>query len=187
MMTIQSLHFSSVGELESCLSEHQIDPSKWVGVTLQNLYDDLHKGECSLEIKEGKLHRRINVVSVHCFHTNHNQERFRLIEEKQILPNGDTRQRGYPFVSETMKPDESPHDAAVRALAEELQISDPELQFQPSPEDDEDKIKESTSYIGIHGRYIVYHFKTDIPSRLFRERYVELENGTETHFSWVKI
>lgn len=181
------LNYSSLEDLKAGLAQHQIDPAHWNGAKVETLFDDLKKGECVLEVKEGKLHRRVNVVSVRCFHTNQNQERLKLVEEKQVFEDGKVRHRGYEFVSETMKPNETPHHAAVRALEEELQISDPELQFQATPEYDENKTKDSTTYVGIPTHYIVYHFKTEIPARLFRETYVEDENGTQTHFKWVKV
>ena len=181
-----SLNFSAVEELEKCLTQYHVDSARWNGAKVETLFDDLKKGECVLEAKEGQLHRRVNVVSVRCFHTNQNQERLKLVEEKQVLADGKIRQRGYEFVSETMKPNETPLEASVRALAEELQISDPELQFQATPEYNEDKTKDSTTYVGIPTHYIVYHFKTEIPTRLFKETYVENEGGNTTYFKWVK-
>ncbi len=72
-------------------------------------------------------------------------EKLQLQEEKQIMPDGSTRCRGYKFVSETMKPFENLEVAAKRALQEELQLDDSELQFERTADFDEDKIKESTT------------------------------------------
>lgn len=187
MATPPQLSFASVEDLSHCLSQYQIDPSRWKGSSVAYLFQEVTTGECILELKNGKLHRKVNVVSVHCFHTNHNQEKFRLIEEKQILEGGEERKRGYQFVSETMKKDENPSEAAVRALAEELSINDPELKFEATPDLDELKTKESSTYVGMECTYHVRHFKTEIPIRLFKQRYVEVEAGTATHFTWVKV
>lgn len=177
------LHFSSVEDLANCLSAHGINPALWRGISVKQLYEDIEKGETILEEIDGRLLRRVNVVCVHCFHYSQAREPLRLIEKKQILPDGSIRERGYKFVSETMKPLETHHNAAKRALVEELQITDPTLQFQIYPKK-QIKIKDSTTYIGLNSRYSVHHYRTEFPARLFKENYIEEEEGITTHFSW---
>ncbi len=180
-----ALSFSSLPELEDCLLHFHIDSNLWNGVKPSNLLADIQKGESVLEIEEDQLYRRVNVVSVYCYFTNDNNEKMRLVEEKQIMPDGKMRLRGYTFVSETMKKGESPQQAARRGLAEELQISDPELQFEVL--NDEKITKESTTFVGINTHYLIHYLKTEIPLRHFKEHYVEMENGVETHFKWERV
>src|SRR5688572_18417650 len=124
-----ALHCPTVESLEETLALHHVNPKLWKGKTVQDLFEECKNGECVLELREGKLHRKVSVVSVHCFHTKTDSSRWCLIEEKQISVKKEIKSRGYEFVSEKMMPKETPHQAAVRALAEELQLSDPELQF----------------------------------------------------------
>ncbi len=180
----KALNFSSVEDLKKILSLHQVDPSRWKGIKVETLFNDLQNGECVLELKDSKLYRKIFIVSVYCFFTNRKGERFRLKEEKQILPNGEERMRGYDFVSETLKRGETPLQTAERALAEELQISDPILIFQRAPELDEDKIKESPTYVGIMSHYIVYYFKTEIPSRHFKPDLRPINDSSDARLFW---
>lgn len=184
----KTYNFKDIDHFQSKLKKFGIDPSKWKGgIKVEVLYDEWKKGERIFEKGQNGIISKAQVVSVHCFHTNLEGEKLRLIEEKQIMPDSSTRLRGYKFVSETMKPTEYLETAAKRALQEELQLDDPELQFERMPEFDEDKIKESSTYNGLMCHYLVYHFKTEIPTRLFKERYEEIEENVTTIFSWEKV
>lgn len=180
-------HFRDIEHFQIKLSKFNINPSNWQGGTkVETLYNEWLRGECVFEKDRDSIIRKVQVVCVHCFYTNQVGEKLRLCEEKQIMPDGFERFRGFKFVSETMKPSEDLETAARRAIEEELQITDPELKFERMPDFDEDKIKESSTYSGLKCRYLTYHFKTEIPTRLFKERYEEVEENFTTIFSWEK-
>lgn len=184
----KNYNFRDFEHFQRKLNKNGINPSSWKGgIKVEILYDEWTKGECVFERDQSGIIRKAQVVCVHCFHTNHVGERLRLNEEKQIMPDGTERLRGYKFVSETMKPSENLEAAAKRALQEELQIDDPELQFERIPDYDEDKIKESTTYSGLKCHYLIWHFKTEIPTKLFKERYEEIEDNVTTIFGWEKV
>lgn len=54
------LSFKNVEELNSCLAHHQIDPKKWKGTSLEYYFKEISSGESLLELKDGKLHRRVH-------------------------------------------------------------------------------------------------------------------------------
>lgn len=180
--------FRNIEHFKNKLNKNGINPSEWKGgIKIEVLYDEWKKGECVFEKDLTGIIKKAKVVCVHCLHTNQEGKKLRLNEEKQIMPDGSERFRGYKFVSETMKPTETPEIAAKRALQEELQIDDPELYFEHTPNLDEDKIKESTTYSGLKCHYLIYHFKTEIPTKLFKERYEEIEDNVTTIFGWEKV
>lgn len=184
----KTFNFRDVEHFQRKLNKYGINPSNWKGgIKVEVLYDEWKKGECTFEKDPEGLIRRTRVVCVRCFHVNQEGEKFQLNEEKQIMPDASTRYRGYEFVSETMKPLETLEAAAKRALQEELQLDDPELRFERTPDFDEDKIKKSTTYTDLRCHYLTYHFKTDIPNKLFKERYEEIEDNVTTIFSWQKV
>lgn len=186
--TPKTYNFRDFEHFRKKLDKYEINPSNWKGgIKVEILYEEWKKGECTFEKDLEGLIRRARVVCVRCFHVNQQGEKFQLNEEMQIMPDGSTRCRGYKFVSETMKPLENIEVAAKRALKEELQIVDSKLQFERTPDFDEDKIKESTTYKGLRCHYRIYHFKTDIPEKLFKERYEEIEDDITTIFSWEKV
>lgn len=188
MILSTSLTFSDIDHFqEVLLNKYKKNPSNWKGVKPLTLYNEWKNGECIFEEKDNDIIRKVHVVSIHCFHTNQSGEKFKLIEEKQIMPDGSIRERKFQFVSETMKRNEDLEIAARRALREELQIDDPEIKFERMTTLDEDKTKESTTYVGLKTHYLVYHFKTAIPTRLFKEQYEEVEENITTIFSWKKV
>ena len=187
-VSLKTYNFDNIEHLQRKRNKYGIDPSNWRnGVKVESLYKDWKKGECTFDKDQIGILRKARVVSVHCFHINQKGEKLRLVEEKQIWQNGTICNRGYKFVSETVTSLETIEDAAKRARKEELQLDDPELQFERMPDQDENKINNSTTYTGLRTHYLVYHFKTEIPLRLFKESYKEVEDNVTTIFTWEKV
>lgn len=186
-LNIQQVSLSSQQDLDQLLAKFpDIDTGTWIK-SVSSLYNEVKTGECILEIEDGKLHRRVDIVSVKCFHTNDNGERFQLFEERQIFKNGNTRERGYKFIAEKLQLGESPEQAAIRGIAEELQISGPEVHVISLPEENTFERKESSAYKGLQSSYNIYFFSCEISANHYKNTYVEEQQDKSTFFSWFKI
>ncbi len=163
-----------------------IKPNEWIK-SVSALYGEIKNGECILGIEDEKLHRRVDVVSIKCFHTDDQGERFQLIEESQIFKNGIVRPRGHKYVAEKLQPNELPEECAKRGLAEELQIAGPEVHVVPLTEENTFEKKESPSYKGIQCSYNKYFFSCEIPKSLYKSSYTEVQEDKSTLFTWIKI
>src|SRR5688572_11068655 len=157
-----SLNVSSLKALNETLAIFNLDSSTWVK-TPESLFEEIEKKESVLEVR---LHRKVEVVCVRCFQKNKQNETFQLIELKQVFKDGTVRIRDFKYVSEKMMPGETPQQAAIRALAEELQISGPELKIEALSSENTFKTNDSPSYKGIFSSYNLYYFKTEIPDHM---------------------
>lgn len=139
---------------------------------------EIRSGECHIEWQDD---RPIRVVKVACVKVlSHKGER--LIEVTQELADGRIRQRGLIGISEKFKPQESPLEAARRAMAEELDIHE-ELEFEVMGEAIEEK--ESVSYPGLLGRYYKFFFRVVFPPLLYKSEYIEVQATKRTIFKWI--
>lgn len=186
-----SLNFSAVDlesedDLLNLLSHFQIIPENWIK-SVSALYNEIVNGECTLSIREGKLHCQVNGVVIKCYHTNNQGERFQLFEEKQVFKNGQIRERGHKFVAEKLRSGESPEQGALRGLAEELQISGPKVHIIPLFEENKVDTRESPDYKGIQTTYNSYVFSCEISDLHYKNYYIEDQEDKQTFFSWVKI
>lgn len=172
--------------LRKLLWHFQIYTENWIK-SVSSLFKEIKNGECILGIVDGKLHSRVNGVVIKCFYTNDQQEKFQLFEEKQVFNNGQTRERGHRFVAEKLKFDESPEQGALRGLAEELQISGPEVYVIPLLEENKSDTIDSPDYRGIQTTYSSYVFSCEIPDSHYKNFYVEDQEDKQTFFSWVRI
>jgi hypothetical protein len=172
--------------LRKLLSHFHINSDTWIK-SISALLKEIKNGECILGIEDGKLHCRVNGVVVKCFYTNDQQERFQLFEEKQVFKNGQIRKRGHRFVAEKLKSNESPEQGALRGLAEELQISGPDVHVVPLFEENRCDTRESLDYIGIQTTYNSYVFSCEISDSHYKDCYVEDQEDKQTFFSWIKI
>lgn len=179
-------NLSSIDDIEILLALFQINPNNWIK-SVSALFNEIKNGERILEIVDGKLHSRVNGVVIKCFHTNGHGEKFQLFEEKQVFKNGQTRERGHRFVAEKLQPGETPEQGALRGLAEELQISGPEVQIMQLFEENKCEMRESLDYKGIQTLYNTYVFTCEISDFHYKNQYVEDQEDKQTFFSWVKI
>lgn len=163
-----------------------IKPNEWIK-SVSALYGEIKNGECVLGIEDEKLHRRVDVVAIKCFHTNEEGQRFQIFEEKQLFKNGMERQRGNKYVAEKLQPNETPEACAIRGLAEELQIAGPNVCVVPLVEENKTEKRESPTYKGIHCSYNTHVFSCEVPKLLYKDSYIEEQEDKSTFFSWVKI
>jgi hypothetical protein len=183
------VNLNSLDDLKKLLDCYQINTDIWTesGSSVSSLYDEVKAGDCTLEIKDGKLHSRVNGAVIKCTYTDNEGNRYQIFEEKQVFQTGKIRNRGHRFISEKIRFCETPEEGALRGLAEELQISGPEIRLIPQFDENKCDTIDSPYYKGIQATYNSYVFSCEIPHSHYRERYVEKQEDKTTHFSWVKI
>nr|MBA3602612.1 hypothetical protein [Parachlamydiaceae bacterium] len=142
----------SAEDLIELLSYFQIKPDNWIK-SVSDLFNEIKKGDCRLSIENSRLHRHVEGVAINCFYTNSQGERFQLFEEKQVFKNGKVRERGHPFVAEKLQFNESPEHGALRGLAEELQISGPDVHVISLPKENKCDTIDCPTYKGIQSTY----------------------------------
>lgn len=112
--------WKSAVELEGHLAQHGLNPALY-GVggakSVEQLREEIVKGETLLRTAEGgRLERVVEVLSV--------MVRGRggtfLLEDRQVLPTGESRNRRGVFLSEKLVPGEDWRAAVPRAVTEEL-------------------------------------------------------------------
>lgn len=142
----------------------------------QALHDEIANGECTIAWQDGRPVRtlRVAVLDVRSPYGE------RLIEDRQEFTDGRTRRRNLDGLAEKMKPDESPYDAAIRALAEELNIRNVAVRLVGEAMDQ----RESPSYPGLLSQYHRFCFRADIPVTAYRTEYVEVQADKRTFFRW---
>lgn len=179
------LPISSEDELFSVLANFpDLKTESWVK-NISQLYQEIQQGECVLGMEGERLHRRVDVVAIRCFYTDEAGQRFQIFEEKQEFKNGQVRERGYTHVSEKLFFGEVPENGARRGLAEELNISGPEVHLELIK--NKCRREESNTYKGLSCTFNMHVFSCEIPPSLYQPNYVEEESDKSTFFSWVKI
>jgi len=108
--------------LKVWLQSHGIDTSRWgtgEAKSVANLLDEIQKGEANLVVKRPKnqVLRVIRVAKVEVVHPRN--PNVVLVESHQIMADGRLRVR-FKTLSEKFKPGETPREAAIRGVREEL-------------------------------------------------------------------
>ncbi|MBA3603293.1 MAG: hypothetical protein H0W50_06565 [Parachlamydiaceae bacterium] len=177
---------NSTEDLSELLSYFQIKYDNWIK-SVSDLFNEIKKGDCRLSIENGILHRHVEGVAIKCFYINSQGERFQLFEEKQVFKNGRVREGGHPFVAEKLQFNESPEQGALRGLAEELQISGPDVHVISLPKENKCDTIDCPTYKGIQSTYNTAVFYCEIPDSHYRSFYIEEQEDKQTFFSWIKI
>lgn len=185
-MNVDRLDIRSQDDLNQVLKDHNIDTGKWVK-SPQSLYKEIKAGECQLGVANGQLVRSVNVVAVRCFFENDEGQKFQLQEEKQVFNNGNVRNRGFKHIAEKLQADEKPQEAALRGLAEELQVQGPDVSVVPLEEANSFVTTESPTYSGILSSYNTYVFLSKIAPQHYQETYIEEGEDKKTYFNWVQV
>lgn len=183
------LNITSKAELKDIIRNQfpYINTDSWMK-KVSALYAEIKNGECILGIENEKLHRRVDVVSIKCFYTDENFQRFQLIEEKQVFTNGKDRPpRGYKWVAEKMQRGESPEHAAIRGLKEELKIFGSDVHVESLPKENTFEKRESDTYKGLECSYNKYWFSINIIKAHYKDSYVEVQGDKQTFFKWIQV
>ncbi|XVF10184.1 hypothetical protein REPUB_Repub07fG0160900 [Reevesia pubescens] len=119
---------------------------------VHNLWLELSEGETSLVDSSPPL-RTVNVVTVRIL----GKDNLILIESRQELSDGSVRDRFRPL-SEKMKPHETPEEAVVRAVKEELGsiIDSGVVRIVPGSYQKKLEERNSASYPGLPARYVLH-------------------------------
>lgn len=158
--------------------------------TVDQLVKEAMAGEARMiQDDASELIRRVEVVQGIITYSGGNGDRFQLVEEKQVFNDGRVRVRDHLSdisVSEKMHPGEDPHEALVRGMLEELEISEgvrivgePTVDF---------KDEDSLSYPGLRSQYQLYTFAVELdPVAFIPEGYAEIQDDKTNYFIWKKI
>lgn len=176
--------------LESLLNQFWIPIQHWgIGEakTLDDLLDEISIGESHLIINDNGISRVVGIVKM--FISNAvNPSNGLLIEWGQYLPDGRYRQR-MQSPGGKIKKGESPKQALLREVKEELNIGEEEI-YKLSALPVKSETRSSRSYPGLICIYTVYGFKITIVGGsevCRREEFTKTEsNGARLIFKWVK-
>lgn len=177
------IKIESESDLKKLLDEHQIDLSKGTK-TIANLFKEIKEEECTLELRGKELIRCVNVVSVRCF-TELDGHRLQLIEKNQVYKKtGKVVERHLGYIGEKIKPGEKPETAAIRGIAEELQITDG---VKVKAQETKVTEKKSQAYAGLNSVYSAHYFAFEINKDQYKETYQEVQPEKTSNFEWIKI
>jgi ADP-ribose pyrophosphatase YjhB (NUDIX family) len=149
--------FTSVVQLEAWLKANGMDTALW-GVggakSVQNLWSELIAGESQLQADPPlRLVQVVNVII--------RQGQHLLVEAKQEFGENQTRDRSSP-PAEKIKPGESPVEAAIRCLQEEMEVNPDRVKILAWTAEPEQVRLESPSYPGLISNYIRYEVEAKV-------------------------
>lgn len=170
-----------VHELKALMHAHEIDLSRWGHGDAKSL-DDLWR-----EISSGEIYMQANpfrrvltgVVSVIIRRGDKV-----LVEHKQVLADGRTRQRDI-LPSEKMKNDESYVDAVTRCLREELHVCPENVEILKSSYQQKRELRQSTSYPGLLSEYIIHSVEVRVVGLPDTDFWIAEHNPVEGQHHWV--
>lgn len=181
------IKISNIDELSKILIDANLPTDKWIK-PVSNLLNEINNGETVLEIINGELYRRVEVVSVRCLYKSQTGENYKLVEDRQEFKSGTTRKRNFDYIAEKISPSESPLAAALRGLSEELQISGDNLSLQELPEQYEECKQYSPSYLGLKCMFKKHWFVLQMPEDKYnKDGYKEEQSDKTTYFTWQKV
>ena len=175
-------------EINALLTKHKVPLYQWgkgEAKTIDHLYREIEAGECQLvETGEG-LQRLIAGVAVRIYHQKDGQRQI-LLEDRQVFTDGRTRRRDDLIgLGEKMKAGEDPALAARRVFTEELQIEE-EIPLDYRGQSARGPLT-SKSFPGLLTCYETHLFETEMPAKLYRENYTEVQPDKTSYFAWKGI
>lgn len=199
----------TVLQLKQLLNEYKIDYSQWgtgEAKTLQQLVNEIKRGESQLTVENGNLVRVVNVSKVEVEYVTPKGVQYELVEDRQELtPSpGETVNRvrhrteddevtPLKGVAVKMLQGEDPHAAAYRALGKEVPLiaagvalHDIVLVSGPSQ-----KEEFSDSYPNLKSRYTTHRYKVVVKTsqpvtRGYAHSQLASDQPKVTHFRWSK-
>lgn len=178
-------NFATIPELKSWLTAHRIDITRWAAggaKSVENLWSEIIAGET--ELQDDPPLRLVRLVKVII-----RQEDKILVEVNQEFGENQQRYRGLP-PAEKIKPYETPSEAALRCLQEELQVEPDQVQLGAVSEA-RARISDSQSYPGLPTRYLTYEVEaqvTGLPNGDFWTTEAEHADGDPVrnhHWQWM--
>lgn len=174
--------------LKDWLRHHNIDTASWGRdgtKSVENLWGEIQRGESVL--LENPPRRAVSVAQVWI-----RRDDLLLVETSQTFDNGASRTLNN-LPAEKMWPGESPSQAALRCLHEELQISPDATLIASHPVECREKDAFSSSYPGLHSVYTLYRMTVNLdglPRHPFTT--AELAHSTSDpvvahHWAWIPV
>lgn len=154
--------------------------------TIEHLIDEVARKESILIEQDGSLFRLTFTVALNVYYPNERQLLV-LTEAMQVFADGRIRRRELDTsIGEKMSLHEPPHNAAYRALREELGIHArlplmAQFPYLKGPHD-------STSFPGLQSIHQIYLFEAVIPSDYYEaDGYVEEQSDKTSYFVWKEV
>jgi hypothetical protein len=166
---------NNIAALAAWLTHHVIDLSMWGrdgAKTIENLWQEVQRGDSTLA--EDPPLRRVRVAQVWI-----RKGPLLLVETMQTFANGTTRLVDNP-PAEKMQLGESPNQAALRCLHEEMQIPPTQVTVTALPVTCRVEKKPSHSYPGLNASYAIYQIHVTVDN-LPDEPFVTTEMSRGTH------
>ncbi len=193
--SVQENETKELEELMALLKKHNINFGEWEGKTVNDLANEIRKGESWLveEKIDGKneLVREIQGVGVDVYYADENGKRFILREKKQVFKSGEELIRGIgTSIGEKKSVGEDSKSAVQRALKEELGFNDDEVEhisLSHLSHIKKDPII-SQSFPGLLSRYMLDIFSCTISKDLYNPKgYVERRADRDIYFVWEEV
>ena len=147
----------SIKKLQDLLLSNQFDLTKWGQdgtKSVSDLWHEIETGES--EIQTSPMQRKVSVVRVLIRRDN-----LILKETNQLMRDGSIRIRNKP-PSEKMKPGENHLKAAIRCLAEELNIRPADIALKSETYVQENISDSSPSYPGLNSVYVIHSIEAAV-------------------------
>lgn len=130
--------------------------------------------------------RAVRIVWLDVLYFDKQGDVYQLIEERQEYRDGRTRVRNLgTSLGEKMKPNEDPDDAAIRALAEELDV---QAFTSLHTIGHEQTTHTPDSYPGLKSNYDTYRYVAVLDDEGYNpEGYVEVQPDKTNYYSWMKV
>ncbi len=160
------------------------DWGKGQAKTLRHLVKEIKDGETILvNDARGQLVRSVVVGNADVYYKLPNGNLLCLKEYRQVFNDGRERRRNLGCaVSEKMKPNETPEEAMIRGIQEELGIAGP---IDIAAEGTKEETIDSPSYPGLRSRYIQHKFRIMLNSEQYKlDGYTEEQGEIKTYFIW---
>jgi hypothetical protein len=175
--------------LVTFLMAHGVPLSEWgkgKARSVNQLLEEIESSEAEINAKEGKVIRTIQVVLIDIFFLE-GERPLKLFQDRQEFKDGRVERRDYPSsVSEKVRGFESPIQAALRGLREELGITTG-VSLDLVPPDIEPS-EPSIHFPGIETQRKLFKYEVILPKELFKpDGYVEVQKDKTNYFVWKEI
>lgn len=178
----------TMDELSELLKKYGLNPELFGQGTakpLGSLFEEIQTGEAQLEIENGGLIRKIELLLIGIVY-RYGVKNLRLREDRQVFNDGRKRQRhdilGLSAISEKLKNGEAPNQGLKRAIKEELGINHG-FYIIATGESKEEKV--SQSYPGLRTISPTHWFEVELDLAVYEPSgYKEVQKDKTTYWVW---
>ena len=155
--------------------------------TIGHLLLEVNEGESVLTLDEkGKIYREVNVLWVDVVCSLANGDVYLLKEDRQEFKDGRVKVRNIDSsIGEKLKPSEDAGEGVVRALQEELDVSEVSGLYEVGYQE---RTFIPDTFPGIESTYKMHKFVSIIPEAAFvPEGYIETQSDKTNYYTWELI